>query len=120
MRVLAQPSSSSSCERNWSAFDFIHSKKRNRLTPSRAADLVYVFANLRNLNKIQTVDYLEYNAPWFEDAEEYEVVEDDDDDDESPVHGKQCALSSSAGYGQGKGDHARYGLRSACMHFCGL
>jgi len=31
VRVLSQVSSASACERNWSTFDFIHSKKRNRL-----------------------------------------------------------------------------------------
>ena len=35
------------CERNWSAFDFIHSKKRNKLSPAKAEELVYVFSNLR-------------------------------------------------------------------------
>ena len=31
------------CERNWSAYEFVHSKKRNRSTPERENDLVYVF-----------------------------------------------------------------------------
>lgn len=31
IRVLSQVPSASACERNWSTFDFIHSKKRNRL-----------------------------------------------------------------------------------------
>ncbi len=34
--VLSQCSVASACERNWSTYDFIHSKKRNRLTPQRA------------------------------------------------------------------------------------
>ncbi len=34
--VLSQCSAASACERNWSTYDFIHSKKRNRLTPQRA------------------------------------------------------------------------------------
>lgn len=42
MRILAQPSSASSCERNWSTYDFIHNKRRNKLTLARADDLVYV------------------------------------------------------------------------------
>ena len=42
--------SSGSCERNWSAFDFVHTKQHNRLNPSRAADLVYVFCNMRLLH----------------------------------------------------------------------
>eukprot|EP00955_Chlamydomonas_euryale_P056729 356537-Chlamydomonas_euryale.AAC.1 len=47
MRVLAQPSSASSCERNWSTYEFIHNRRRNRLTMERADDLVFVFSNLR-------------------------------------------------------------------------
>ena len=39
-RVLSVAASSCSCERNWSAYDFIHTKRRNRLKASRARDLV--------------------------------------------------------------------------------
>jgi len=31
VKVLSQVTSSGSCERNWSTFEFIHTKKRNRL-----------------------------------------------------------------------------------------
>ena len=47
IRILSQPCSSSGCERNWSMFEHIHSKKRNRLTVERMNDLVYVHYNLR-------------------------------------------------------------------------
>ena len=33
VKVLSQCSSACACERNWSTYDFIHSKRRNRLTP---------------------------------------------------------------------------------------
>ncbi|KAJ9561796.1 hypothetical protein OSB04_006956 [Centaurea solstitialis] len=39
-RLLGQPSSSSHAERNWSTYAFIHSLKRNKLTTSRAQDLI--------------------------------------------------------------------------------
>ena len=45
IRVLAAMPSSSSCERNWSAFDFVHSKKCNKLSSARANNLVHVFSN---------------------------------------------------------------------------
>jgi len=32
IRILSIPSSSAASERNWSAFSYIHEKKRNRLT----------------------------------------------------------------------------------------
>jgi hypothetical protein len=58
-RILAQVVSSSSCERNWSSYSFLHSKARNRLLPSHAEDLVYVYTNLRVLNQ---------NVPFIDEA----------------------------------------------------
>ena len=43
--MTACVSSSGATERVWSTYDFIHNKKRNRLAPQRANDLVYVFRN---------------------------------------------------------------------------
>ena len=42
LKLLGQPCSSSCCESNWSTYSFIHSLKRNKMTPKRAEDLVYV------------------------------------------------------------------------------
>ncbi|KAL8462409.1 hypothetical protein ACS0TY_033437 [Phlomoides rotata] len=42
IRILSQTSSSSGCERNWSVFERIHTKKRNRLEHERLSDLVFV------------------------------------------------------------------------------
>ena len=47
IRILSQTSSSSGCERNWSTFDQVHTKKRNRLARKRVNDLVYVHYNMR-------------------------------------------------------------------------
>ena len=47
MRILSQGASASACERNWSSFDHIHSKKRNRLSSQKLEDLVYVRSNLQ-------------------------------------------------------------------------
>ena len=43
--------SSSCCERNLSTYNFIHSIKRNKLTPQRAEDLDFVHNNLRLLSR---------------------------------------------------------------------
>ncbi|KAG6481700.1 hypothetical protein ZIOFF_058319 [Zingiber officinale] len=51
LKLLGQPSSSSCCERNWSTYSFIYSLKRNKITPQRAEDLVYVHYNLRLLSR---------------------------------------------------------------------
>ncbi|KAM0918640.1 hypothetical protein ACQ4PT_008727 [Festuca glaucescens] len=46
-KVLSQPISSSSAERNWSTYSFIHSVKRNKLNTKTADKLVYIHANER-------------------------------------------------------------------------
>ena len=43
-------------------YDFIHNRKRNRLTEARARDLVYVHSNLKLLQKLQLLDYQESNV----------------------------------------------------------
>ena len=72
-------SSSSAAERNWSTYDFIHNKRRNRLTEERARDLVYVHSNLTLLQKIEAVDYIEANVQW----EEWAVADSEDDENDS-------------------------------------
>ncbi|CAH1419480.1 unnamed protein product [Lactuca virosa] len=51
--ILSLTSSSSGCERNWSTFEGVHTKKRNRLETSKLNNLVYVQfdANLMEKNK---------------------------------------------------------------------
>jgi hypothetical protein len=51
LKLHNQPSSSSCCERNRSIYGFIHSMKRNNLTPEQAEDLVFVHSNLRLLSR---------------------------------------------------------------------
>ncbi|GAV69776.1 LOW QUALITY PROTEIN: Dimer_Tnp_hAT domain-containing protein, partial [Cephalotus follicularis] len=51
LRLLAQPSSSSCAERNWSTYSFVHSMKRNKMTPKHAEDLVYIHSNLGLLSR---------------------------------------------------------------------
>lgn len=67
VRLLAQVSSACSCERAWSAYDFIHNKRRNRLTPARARDLVFVFTNGRLAEKMETAE--ESFVGWDEEEE---------------------------------------------------
>ncbi|KAF5800582.1 putative HAT dimerization domain, ribonuclease H-like superfamily [Helianthus annuus] len=46
-KVLSQPISSSSAERNWSTYSYIHNVKRNRLNCNRADKLVFIHSNIR-------------------------------------------------------------------------
>nr|CAD1829753.1 unnamed protein product [Ananas comosus var. bracteatus] len=50
-KVLAQPISSSSLERPWSTYSYIHNAKRNRLNSSCADDLLFIHTNLRLLSR---------------------------------------------------------------------
>ncbi|XP_061990696.1 uncharacterized protein LOC133709101 [Rosa rugosa] len=50
-KVLAQLVSSSSTERNWSTYSYIHSVKRNRLNAERADKLVFIHSNIRLLSR---------------------------------------------------------------------
>lgn len=52
IRLLSQVASSSSCERNWSTYGFIHSLSRNRLGSKKAETLVYIHSSLRLLSRI--------------------------------------------------------------------
>ena len=46
-KVLSQTCTASCAEQNWAVHDYIHSKKRNRLTKDRVDKLVFVGNNLQ-------------------------------------------------------------------------
>eukprot|EP00253_Pinus_taeda_P032019 PITA_32019 len=66
IRILSQGSSASACERNWSSFDHIHSKKRNRLLSGRLEDLVYVRRNLQLALKNVAKESSNSSTPWID------------------------------------------------------
>ncbi|CAN1797968.1 hypothetical protein LINPERHAP1_LOCUS21498 [Linum perenne] len=47
IRILSQTAASSGCERNWSVFERIHTKRNNMLDHKRLSDLVFVHYNMR-------------------------------------------------------------------------
>ncbi|XP_072064244.1 uncharacterized protein [Arachis hypogaea] len=77
IRVLSQTCSSLGCERNWSIFEHIHSKKRNRLEHQKLNDLVYVHYNLRlqQRNQMRNQVYDPICLDAFEDHSEW-ILED--------------------------------------------
>ncbi|XP_025652305.1 uncharacterized protein [Arachis hypogaea] len=77
IRVLSQTCSFSCCERNWSIFEHIHSKKRNRLEHQKLNDLVYVHYNLRlqKRNQMRNQVYDPICLDAFEDHSEW-ILED--------------------------------------------
>ncbi|XP_028769649.1 uncharacterized protein LOC114727081 [Neltuma alba] len=88
MRILSQTSASSGCERNWSLFERIHTKRRNRLEHKRLNDLVFTNYNLRlkhrsTLKKSKSYDPIDYENIDMVDfwvAEEDPTPEFDDRD----------------------------------------
>ncbi|XP_061374176.1 uncharacterized protein LOC133316444 [Gastrolobium bilobum] len=69
IRILSQTCSASGCERNWSAFEQIHSNRRNRLEHKRLNDLVYVRYNLRlqQRNQLKHQNYDPINLETMDD-----------------------------------------------------
>lgn len=47
IRILSLTCSATGCERNWSTFDQVHTKRRNRLEQQRLNELVFIKYNLR-------------------------------------------------------------------------
>ena len=78
MKVLSQTTSASACERNWSAYNNILSKKRNRLGDDRCKDLVYVFTNQRLFD---TKKRRQDPVTWIEENECGESESDGDCDE---------------------------------------
>ncbi|KAF7144276.1 hypothetical protein RHSIM_Rhsim05G0071000 [Rhododendron simsii] len=86
IQVLSQCCNATGCERNWSTFEFIHSKKRNRVEHKRLNDLVYVRYNLKLRERIirRTKDALDpislENIDVLEDwvSEEPSLLDEED------------------------------------------
>ncbi|KAK2651904.1 hypothetical protein Ddye_011760 [Dipteronia dyeriana] len=94
IRILSLTSSSSGCERNWSTFEGIHTKKRNVLDVDRLNNLVYVKFNAELMNrhkrlrdKEKKVEVLEASDAsnayeWLVDQDDEEVELDQETDDD--------------------------------------
>ncbi|XP_006596862.1 uncharacterized protein [Glycine max] len=82
IRVLSLTCNSSGCERNWSSFEMVHTKRRNRLHKKKMNDLVYVMYNLK-LKNIQTrkmvalpFEDIESDDEWITEEGDYIFDED--------------------------------------------
>ncbi|XP_020888722.1 uncharacterized protein LOC110230372 [Arabidopsis lyrata subsp. lyrata] len=84
-RILSLTTSSSGCEQNWSTFDGVHTKKRNRLDVSRMNNLVYVQFNLRLMNqkkkqREKNVDILVANHATYAQSLIVDGISNDEED----------------------------------------
>jgi hypothetical protein len=71
--ILSQVVSSSSAERNWSAYGFIHSVKCNRLGSQKDEDLVYVHSNLHLVSRKGEEYTSRPHKEWDVDAESLDL-----------------------------------------------
>ncbi|XP_028074032.1 uncharacterized protein LOC114276447 [Camellia sinensis] len=93
IKVLILTCSSLGCERNWSVFEHLHSKKRNKLEQQLLNDLVFVKYNrtlrfrydMRNILDPISLQNIDESNEWLfgrmdgESDEDNELVFDDDD-----------------------------------------
>ncbi len=83
IKVLSIPATSAASERNWSTYNFIHSKLRNRMVIDRAEKLVYIYWNIRILRKLEmplTVKELIKSCVNFNDLDKESDGEQNNDD----------------------------------------
>ncbi|KAF7832439.1 zf-BED domain-containing protein/DUF659 domain-containing protein/Dimer_Tnp_hAT domain-containing protein [Senna tora] len=88
IRILSLTCSSSGCERNWNAFEMVHTKRRNRLHQKKMNALVYVKSNLKLRNKekrshVSSFDDMHSDDEWITEGID---VEDEEDEVEQPLY----------------------------------
>ncbi|XP_052185601.1 uncharacterized protein LOC127797104 [Diospyros lotus] len=88
-RILSLTSSSSGCERNWSTFEGIHTKKRNRLDVNRLNNLVFVQFNAKLMNKQKREKERNVDVLLASDASNAQgwIVNGEDDEEIEPGMG---------------------------------
>ncbi|CAJ2670809.1 unnamed protein product [Trifolium pratense] len=103
LRVLSLTCSSSGCERNWSAFERVHTKKRNRLKQITMNKVVFVMVNSK-LGKtkikrksanyeIEEINSEDEGEEWIENVED----EEDEGDDTSLDVGQDASIGDVLG-----------------------
>ena len=75
VKVLGLTCSASACERNWSTYNQVHTKRRNRLNTQRMNDLVYIMYNKKLKQKFNKKSNLKEN----EDPLDVEYVMSNDE-----------------------------------------
>lgn len=89
-KILGLTCSASACERNWSTFNQVHTKRRNRLTTSKMNSLVHIMYNKKLKRKFVSkkklgedddpliVEELPSDDEWLADPS----IEDDENSEE--------------------------------------
>ncbi|XP_009791803.2 uncharacterized protein [Nicotiana sylvestris] len=90
IRVQSLTCSSSGCERNWSVYEHIHTKKRNRLELKKLNDLVFVKYNrtlarrykARNIIDPILLDNIDKANEWLTGGSENHEEEEEEEEEE--------------------------------------
>ncbi|KAK9053403.1 hypothetical protein SSX86_030037 [Deinandra increscens subsp. villosa] len=118
MKVLGLTCSASACEHNWSTFNQVHTKRRNRLTAKRMNDLVYIMYNKELKQKfVKKRSLKEEEDPLLVES----VLFDDEwlaePDDEAAIEGGKTGGEGSGGTSEGssvpRGESSSSGKRKA-------
>ncbi|CAL5199978.1 unnamed protein product [Lathyrus oleraceus] len=80
--VLSLICSSSKCERNWNAFEMVHTKRRNRLKQNTMNDVVFVMTNSKLAKKKKNRKTKEYKLSDIVSDNEWIVNNDEDFENE--------------------------------------
>ncbi|CAI8588967.1 unnamed protein product [Vicia faba] len=89
VKVLSLSCSASGCERNWSIFQHIHSKKRNKLEHQRLQDLVFIKYNQALVERFEIqdkIDLMKFNEINFHTEWLMGEMENVGDDGEDLIH----------------------------------
>ncbi|KAL8532011.1 hypothetical protein ACS0TY_008567 [Phlomoides rotata] len=88
IKVLSLTCSSSGCERNWSIFENVHAKRRNRLEQQRMNDLVFVKYNRALKRRYDARDHIDpISLKDIDESNEWVVGRMEDEEDELVFEG---------------------------------
>lgn len=92
LKILSLPGSASSSEQNWSVYDYVHSKRRNKLKSDRASKLVFVYSSLRLTKNRRSYHRFEKTSSNHVTSKSIVATEDNIDGNPSDTELEDCAL----------------------------
>ncbi|KAL5543777.1 hypothetical protein UlMin_007561 [Ulmus minor] len=117
VKILSLTCSASACERNWSTFNQVHTKRRNRLSTKKLNTLVYIMYNKRLKHKYliaqsrkEDVDPLALEAKDLSSDDEWVANPNDDNEEEEDQLDEEPQACGSK-RGRGKRASRKYGFQ---------
>ncbi|KAK1427815.1 hypothetical protein QVD17_16510 [Tagetes erecta] len=106
VKVLGLTCSASACERNWSTFNQVHTKRRNRLNTKRMNDLVFIMYNKKLKQKfLKKADLKEEDDPLLVEnvMSDDEWIGDPNDTNENNIGGGRAGDERGGEVGDERG-----------------